>query len=140
MDATSLGESEAISRSMPSTITNGLLPFQLDRPRRRIDVWESISPGAPLEEMTDMPDTLPAKAFLRLVVPESTSSSPFTCEMAPITDSFFCTPYPTTTMSSMTLVSSCNVIIHSVCASIAFPREHSQQKKFGVWFRAGLRK
>ena len=78
------------------------------------------------------PGTRPVRALETFVTPPAfISSSPFTCEMAPVTLclvclpypttlAFFCVPYPTTTTSESTVEVSCNVMFSGdfVVASI----------------------
>lgn len=67
------------------------------------------------------PGTRPVRALETFVTPPAfISSSPFTCEMAPVTLCLVCLPYPTTTTSESTVEVSCNVMFSGdfVVASI----------------------
>ena len=86
-EATSLGSMSAKLRSTPSTSTSGVEPFQLDTPRMKM--LASLLPGCPPVWMVVTPESLPAMALVMFVVPELTSCSLFTCEIAPRTLSFF---------------------------------------------------
>ena len=90
MLAMSVGDNIFIDRSIPSTITSGLLPFQLERPRS-INV-ASLWPGAPFWEYTKRPETFPARALVMSEVPVFSRSSALTWVMAPTTLSLRCTP------------------------------------------------
>ena len=67
------------------------------------------SPGAAEEEITCTPEVLPCSADCTVVTERFSISSAFTCEIEPVTELFFCTPYPTTTTSFSVCVSSFKV-------------------------------
>ena len=69
-------------------------------PIPRIKMRESSFPGCPETILVITPDIRPAIALLRLAEALCFSSSAFTVEIAPTTETFFCVPYPTTTTSS----------------------------------------
>lgn len=65
-----------------------------------------VSPGAADEEITCTPEVLPCSADCTVATERFSISSAFTCEIEPVTELFFCTPYPTTTTSFNVCVSS----------------------------------
>ncbi len=113
MFSTSSGSMDAKSRSTPSTRTRGLLLPKLETPRMTISA--SLLPGWPEDCIVVTPESLPERALVMLETPELTRVSPCTCEIAPTTLSFFCTPYPTTTTSSRRMASSLRTIEYLVC-------------------------
>ena len=69
------------------------------------------SPGIPDTEVIFTPGVWLANAPKAFTVFNLVISSPFTCEVAPVTNFFFWTPYPTTTTSSNSNASACKVTL-----------------------------
>ena len=91
----------------PSTTYKGSELALLLYPRIRMAGFE---PGAADAEIICTPAVLPCRACSALVMVRFSKSSAFTEEIAPVTELFFCTPYPTTTTSSKVLLSSFSII------------------------------
>lgn len=105
---------------MPSTSTRGFwFPVNVEIPL--IQNWASSFPGSPEVCTAMIPATLPAMELLSDLT-GTRSSSGLIEATAPTTDSFFCVPKPTTTVSARRLLSStrdmvtfCDVFTRRVC-------------------------
>ena len=104
MDSISPGFNwEKSSDSTPSIITNGAELFFENEPRNFI--FQLSSPGAAELRVIMTPGTCPCKACAGLErAPLSFNILSLTTVTAPVSVSFFCAPYPTTTTSSSTSV------------------------------------
>ena len=101
----SLGFTSSIEPIIPSIRMRGLLSFSVPTPRIR-SVAPS-EPGCPEPWLTDKPALSPASEADTLVMGRDTAwSSKFIEDTAPVTFTFFCVPYPTTTTSSSIATSS----------------------------------
>lgn len=98
-------EKKVASAIAPSMTYKGSDVPKLPRPRKLI---LGLEPG---REMTVTPGTVPCTADNTLLCTRSLISSVLTEATEPVRFTFFCVPYPTTTTSSNTSVSSFNVIL-----------------------------
>lgn len=104
-EAMSFGLRLLKGRSTPSTMHSGLESLKVLKPRTsRV---EASPPGAPEPWMLVIPARRPVSMLWRFVPGAFMISLLVTCETEPITNCFFCVPYPTTTTSSTSVASSC---------------------------------
>ena len=103
-----------LSYSTPSIMINGSVELADTAPRSFIP--QLSSPGAPEERVIITPGTCPCNACTGLdIAPLFSSILSETTVTAPVNVSFFCEPYPTTTTSSRTSLSSCIFTLTIIC-------------------------
>ncbi|MNV93783.1 hypothetical protein D3C71_1885130 [compost metagenome] len=78
---------------------------------------DDAAPAKPEEPTIVAPGRRPAKAFDKLLTGMLAISAVLMVLMAPVRLTFFCEPYPTTTTSSRSLLSSSSVMVNTVFSS-----------------------
>src|SRR5690625_3191131 len=109
-DSTSEGSRVLIlSLGTPSIKISGDCAFVVAAPRRNMEA--SSTPGCPPPDCIDVkPAILPERAFVKLPDEDYLNSIPTTLLTDPVIETFFCSPYATTTTSS-NICESDNIII-----------------------------
>ena len=121
----------------PSTTKSGrLLAFTDDGPRMRM---KDPAPGAPLLEEICTPDTLPEISFSGLTLDDSLKSAASTLSTEPVTSPARCSPYPTTTSSSICRAAGAratSIVVRpamaTVCASNPTKENRSESASLGT--------